>query len=304
MPGLRFISSTWQPTRSWGKVAHALAKYLKPPVGFAGIRESSPYPPIENPDIRLLWGHPSDLAFFKHPSQIIVYTTWETTKAPSTWKEWLARAREVWATSNFAAETLGASRVIRLGLVPLPEVDKISHDSFIVGSIGNFPPRKGFDILIRAFDLAFKDKDAELWLISSSPPNISLPPRVKVFNNVLNDVQLATFYSSLDCFAQVSRGEGFGLCPLEAASMGIPCLVTDGSALRELIDNESIFRIRAKRVRSPMGGEWYEGDYRDLANLLIEVYNGNLGKTGKSRIRHIRSTALEISNTIAKAGLR
>jgi hypothetical protein len=92
--------------------------------------------------------------------------------------------------------------------------------------------------------------------------------------------------------------------PWKQQVWGIPCLVTDGNALRELINNESIWGIHSNAVRSPMGGEWYESDYRNLANLLIEVYNGSLQKTGKSKIRYIRSAAIEISNTIARMGYR
>jgi glycosyltransferase involved in cell wall biosynthesis len=50
----------------------------------------------------------------------------------------------------------------------------------------------------------------------------------------LSQAQLQSAYAGADVFLFPSLGEGFGIPVIEAAAQGVPCVVTDGSALSEL----------------------------------------------------------------------
>jgi glycosyltransferase involved in cell wall biosynthesis len=52
----------------------------------------------------------------------------------------------------------------------------------------------------------------------------------------ISQARLQSAYAGADVFLFPSLGEGFGIPVIEAAAQGVPCVVTDGSALSELRD--------------------------------------------------------------------
>jgi len=296
MKSLRFIASTWKPTTSWGRVARGLAKYLEPPVDYRGIRDEPPQdlPKLDEIDLQLFWGAPFDLRVLGHID--VLFTTWETTRCPFDSKFYTPRPGQIWATSAFAAKSLYADKIVRLGALPLPSAEKNITNDFIFGSIGNFSQRKGFDLIIRAFLHSFENKNAHLWLKSNKPVPRWVPshPQIKIITEELSEEQLSQFYMNIDYYIQASRGEGFGLCPLEAASLGIPSIVTDGSALSELIDDKMIFGVHTEPRKSVMGGTWFEADIEDLEKKMLMAYQGEIGFHSLNNVRTIEDTAHDI----------
>lgn len=116
----------------------------------------------------------------------------------------------------------------RLGIAP---------NNTIIGSVGRLSPEKGFDILLRAFQLASL-KDATLLLVGDGPE------RQHLESSGINDVHFAGwqndpwyFYHLFDVFVLPSRYEAFGLSLLEAMQARIPVISTRSQGPSELLDD-------------------------------------------------------------------
>lgn len=249
---------------------------------------------FKDPDRKVLWGSPTHLRVFSRPEEVCCYTAWETTVPLLEWKHYLGLAGKVLAISQFCAIALGAEAIVPLGIKPLPTVSVEKPERFVFGSVGNFSSRKGFDLLYKAFAGICEGRDMELWL--KSEPDRTLPgpwdehPQVKVFSEDWDETRLSIFYGSLGCYIQASRGEGFGLCPQEAASLGVPSLVTDGSGLAEQIDDKMVFGVPAKKVPSVLGGEWWEADVSELADSMLRFWGGEV-RMRTVKVRMLKETA-------------
>jgi len=82
---------------------------------------------------------------------------------------------------------------------------------------------------------------------------------------------------SMDGFVSVSRGEGFGLMPLQAVSAGIPTILSNAHGHREFADLAT-HRIPTTSVPTSEGdwhnmGDWDEPDREALAEAIKDLYN-------------------------------
>ena len=112
-------------------------------------------------------------------------------------------------------------------------------------SIGAFIPRKGHDVLVRAFGHVLNQvPDARLVLVGRDGPEIepirqlinsmSLAHRVSIFKDVPHE-RIPAFLSQAELFVLASRRESFGLVVTEAAAAKVPVVCTRAQGLRELI---------------------------------------------------------------------
>ena len=81
---------------------------------------------------------------------------------------------------------------------------------------------------------------------------------------------------SCDVFVSVSRGEGFGLMPLQAISCGIPTIVSDAHGHREFSDLAT-HRVGTVSVPTNNGvwkdmGDWDEPDEGELRDAILDCY--------------------------------
>ena len=108
----------------------------------------------------------------------------------------------------------------------------------------------------------------------------------RTFNNInhihikgwLDDRELRILYDSCDMCISPSRGGGFELNALEAASRGIPTLVTNGGCFTDLIDYFIPINLSSK-ITQPLPGNavhigyGYEVDINDLEKKIIDTIN-------------------------------
>jgi glycosyltransferase involved in cell wall biosynthesis len=84
---------------------------------------------------------------------------------------------------------------------------------------------------------------------------------------------MAKIYSTLDVLLNPSMGEGFGICPLEAQACGIPVIVTDFSAMREVCG--AGWRVRPLENQRSWSGQssWMvTPDVGEIVSALEECY--------------------------------
>ncbi len=136
----------------------------------------------------------------------------------------------------------GRVHVTPLGLTRLPPpVEPPLPPGPMVLSVGTREPRKRHELLIRAF--ANVGGDARLVL--AGPPagrdgllrdlatRVGVAERMTILGPV-DDAALAGLYARASVACTASQDEGFGLPVLEAMSIGVPVLVSNVPALREL----------------------------------------------------------------------
>ncbi|SKC41486.1 Glycosyltransferase involved in cell wall bisynthesis [Bacteroidales bacterium WCE2004] len=107
------------------------------------------------------------------------------------------------------------------------------NEPFRFASCGSLIPRKGFDVLIKAF-AKIKDSTAELLIIGEGPEKEALKElsqaegvasRVRFLGRIPRE-EIAAVYATCSAFALASRAETFGVSYIEAMAMGIPAIAT------------------------------------------------------------------------------
>ena len=178
-------------------------------------------------------------------------------------------------------------------------------------SVSWWGPRKGFDILIKAFVTEFTGAD-DVSLVISSRSHDNRPaskiaeeikaiikatgktdrPPVVLHSKITTDEELASLYNACDAFVLASRGEGFSLPIVEAAACGLPVISTRCTAQATYLDDSNSFlldpegyeRANPRDGRASSVGRWcvfYENQLfpvfggtsvRKLGELMRQVY--------------------------------
>lgn len=100
-------------------------------------------------------------------------------------------------------------------------------------------------------------------VIFSSLPAFAYAYPMEIYNNILN---AASVYLNL------SAAEGFGMTELEAASLGIPTLVTDFPIHREILAGfPSVKYVKSKKELPTVWGFEWLADTDDAVNKLIKL---------------------------------
>jgi len=124
----------------------------------------------------------------------------------------------------------------------------IRTDTVVIVAVASLIPRKGFDLLLRAFARVLRDRTgARLLIVGDGPDRSSLEALARDLG-LSNSVRFlgerpdagAIFRDACDVAASAARQETFGLTLLEAALFGCPVAATDIPPHREaVVDGET-----------------------------------------------------------------
>jgi glycosyltransferase involved in cell wall biosynthesis len=174
-------------------------------------------------------------------------------------------------------------------------------------AVSKFEPRKGWDALFKAFFDAFDvhsgvslhirtyltdaqqikgawstvdSKAISQFIAFEYGVRKKLPP-LEVITLHLTDEEMAGFFKGCDAFVLPSRGEGWGLPVLQAMSMGLPTITTNGSGMLAFATPDTAVLVDAdlKRVPEaarkiyglPYATEWFEPRHESLVAALKQV---------------------------------
>lgn len=99
--------------------------------------------------------------------------------------------------------------------------------------VGRLTPKKGLEIAA-----AGTPPEADLIVCGQGAPQDTLPPNVRRLG-LLPQTELAELYRAADVFVLPSEGEGFPLAVQEALASGLPVVVSDTAANREILTGDS-----------------------------------------------------------------
>ena len=135
-----------------------------------------------------------------------------------------------------SGKVFAGSQVVPASQLPAPTADKgtLGLDGRnVVLSVNYFIPRKGLDVLIRAFRQVAGPRDA-LVLVGSGPEEVGLKELALgderiLFPGYLDGAGKTAYYAAADIFAFPTLHDPWGLVVNEAMAFGLPVVATDAA---------------------------------------------------------------------------
>lgn len=221
----------------------------------------------------------------------VVFTMWETSMLPSGFADRLFQFDQVIVPCLHNVELFSKYHK-NVSMVPLgidPKIWKPSpapnNNKFRFVAGGSSWLRKGLDIVVKAFE-ALHLVDAELVIKVIPAIKKELPviknPNIKIVDSWLSLQEEHNLYATADCFVAASRGEGFGLMPLQAIAMGIPTIMSDMTGHSDFLNLAStVVAAPAKPAAHKTVwnvGDWYETSVDDLRDAMLAEYGAGTGR--------------------------
>ncbi len=207
--------------------------------------------------------------FRKHQDRpSIGWTMLETDRIPLFWADLCNAMDEVWVPTEFNRETFALSGVepAKLHVVPLgTDPDRVDLAVGVV-PVANLEwiPRKGYDILLRAYLEEFSwNEDVSLTIkgynnsaydpegraireeIMRVGESIGRPdlPKIILLSRVIPPWQVPSLYRAADCYVLPTRGEGWNHPALEASACGVPVITTAWSGHLTFLNEANSYLI-------------------------------------------------------------
>ena len=243
-------------------------------------------------DISLVYSYPTNLKW-AHAKKKVCYTMFETDRIPDSWIPLLNAYDLILVPTHWGKrvfESCGVKvqiKVVNLGYNDevFKLVDRPKHDVFTFLNYEAFTIRKGWHELFEAWKLAFTDEPVKMIFKTVARehgqkiPYLGEYKNIEVINEAYTQEQLFELMKRADCFVYPSRGEGFGIPPLEAMATGIPVIAPNAHGISEYFNPEFMFDVETEMVPARYDhideevGYFVKCDVKDLAKKLKEVYN-------------------------------
>lgn len=215
--------------------------------------------------IGILYHNPYSILRLETPVRMI-YTMFESDKLPDDWRDYLEAADLILVPSKWCASIFKKfgfdARVVPLGYDDRVYVYKERENkrkmrkNFTFLHYNAFNVRKGFLEVFKAFTQAF-DKAEPVRLIFKTTLN-QIPggfpliesqyPNIEVITGSMEEHEMVDLCHRSDCFVFPSRGEGFGLTPLEAMATGMPAIVPNAHGITEYFNSEYMYEVKVKET--------------------------------------------------------
>lgn len=249
----------------------------------------------EGQRLGILFHNPYSILRMETPLRVI-YTMFESTKIPDDWKDYLEAADLIIVPSKWC-QAVFKKAGFKTVVVPLGYDDRVfkfkqrvnkrkERKDFVFLHYNAFNIRKGFAEVWTAFNKEFrKDEPVRLVLKTTLRGAIPLPitkamyPNVDIINESIPEEKLADLCGEADCFVYPSRGEGFGMTPLEAMATGLPTIVPNAHGISEYFDSQYMYEVSVKDDK---------GQIQYCPALYSRYKNQDVGKMYVSNIDDLR----------------
>ena len=228
---------------------------------------------------------------------------WEESQIPEKWvNEFNSYLDGITVMSEFVKKTLIDNGVYipvdvcglgvdHLDSVPYKEFNLLSAKKFRFLHVSSCFPRKGIDVLLKAFGQEFSiDDDVSLIIktFNNQHNNVNslliqyqnkFPkyPHVIIIEDEFDDAELKALYKFSDVLIAPSYGEGFGLPIAEAMYLGIPVITTNFSGQKDFCSHDNSWLIDFKFEYSKshfnlLNSVWAIPLTKDLALKMRDSY--------------------------------
>jgi glycosyltransferase involved in cell wall biosynthesis len=171
---------------------------------------------------------------------------------------------------------------VPLGISPTewPQEERPPFDGFFNVFMPGQGQRKGTDVAFRVFQTAFPknvkfDPEPHLLIKGILDDGFS-DERMEKRLGVISTDEERTFYRAAHVSLNLSRGEGWGLMPMQSISMGIPTILSNAHGHAEF----AYLGLGVPCTKVPAGvflygdsGQWWEPDFDTAVDLLRDVYH-------------------------------
>jgi glycosyltransferase involved in cell wall biosynthesis len=223
--------------------------------------------------------------------QISIFTMWEATVLPEQMRENLHSFETVLVPSKQNQELFGRYhdnvKFVPLGLdTDIWKYQERPNGAYFNVLTAGSGARKAPDLAAEAFKLAFSrfgpPKPGQLVprFIHKSPrgaeANVDYPRDSEVVSGYISDEAELELYGRAHMYVGPSRGEGFGLQPLQAMAQGIPTVVSQGHGHSDFTDlcwSAPTKLVKAGEFMMGDAGDWWETDVDALAEQMRWVYD-------------------------------
>jgi glycosyltransferase involved in cell wall biosynthesis len=164
-----------------------------------------------------------------------------------------------------------------------------NNRNFTFGCMGALSERKGTDLLVKAFCLAFPAYQyPNVRLLCKSSHNmfkwgVKGDQRIIIqLNPVAHEELVENFIKKVDCFVFPSRGEGAGLPPIEMLATEMPVICSNHSGMADYMSSDYAYPLNdfkmvpakdfSEKLYHENCGDWWEPSLEELVNTMRHVY--------------------------------
>lgn len=233
----------------------------------------------------------------------IAYWAWELEELPDDWLPQLQLVDEIWVPSDFVRAAVEKVSTIPVVTIPhnvalLPSFAfarahfAIPEDSFTFLAMydtNSIAERKNPRAVLAAFQSAFSGDDMSVCLAlklnNATEEAVSeLEELTEGYSNIVilkgahSRQEIDSLLTQVDCFVSLHRSEGFGLGPLEAMSLGKPCILTNWSGNTDYMTADNCLAvdytlIPLERDFGPyqQGQRWADADVEQAASYMQKL---------------------------------
>lgn len=257
--GIYFATTTKDGKDGYGTAGKAIEKRLIE-LGIPVSRRNT------GQKVALVFHHPYSLMYINSPIKIL-YTMFESSRIPDSWKEYLELADLILVPSKFCQKVFKEAG-FDAKVVPLGYDESMFHyqerkvpidnnQDFVFCHYNAYNMRKGFLEVVNAFQEEFKSTEPVKLILKTTHKNPPLTfsklkyPNIKVIKGSWPADKLNELLGESHCFLFPSRGEGFGMTPLEAMATGIPAIVPNAHGITEYFDPRYMIEVEVEEEKSP-----------------------------------------------------
>jgi len=298
------IKVSWCTQDSWNgygsfitSLTGALKKYTK--VGMVRHRSGFPDNIVVNDDRTKndVTIHCDVPQYFKFTNEKykVAFTMYEATKMPDLWRSLLNQMDLILVPCRFNRDVFISDGIYKpVRVVPLAarnagqvlERVRTGYEPFTFLSWGQFDRdgRKGEAVLARAFAEEFEGEKNVKLILKGGPswifPHVTKEdPRIEFINKFISEEEMTSLMQRADCGVFPSKGEGWGLCPMEAAASGMPVIITNWSAMYDWAHPDYFYLLDIKQLEFANYphpyyncGYWAQVDVTELRKQMRYVF--------------------------------
>ncbi len=220
-------------------------------------------------------GVPFSIKGFLEGQHKVCFTMWETDVLQHRFVAWVQQYDQILVPCQHNVEMFSKHHP-NVSYVPLGvdgsvwrPVETPPNPKFRIHGAGSLWRRKGLDILVEACRRLKFDHELHIKLAphAKDNPPLNTMPEVTFHRQWMSQADQLRFFNQADLWVCPSRGEGFGLIPLQAIACGKPTIITATSGQAQFA-HHALDVVPHRKVPSGGPGMWDEADPAELAERI------------------------------------